>query len=113
MLAAHRAGGRTSAIALRAGVGPLRLRSRGPVATAPGHRARVAGAQVYLQASLLASPVPPDEVKAGQGRIDQPTAPARPSPAEDPPRNGWAWPGLERAYDGYDRALARLEPALS
>lgn len=113
MLAAHRAGGRSNVIGFALAWDRFAFGRAGRLQPRRATERELLVLKVYLQASLLASPVPPDEVKAGQGRIDQPTAPARPSPAEDPPRNGWAWPGLERAYDGYDRALARLEPALS
>jgi hypothetical protein len=109
MLAAHRAGGRSNVIGFALAWDRFALGRSGRMHPRRATERELLVLKVYLQASLLASPVPAGEVEAGRARVDQPAAPALTPGIDDPQRDGWAWPRLERAYDDYDLALAQLE----
>jgi hypothetical protein len=137
MLAAHRAGGRTSFISF------ARVWDRFAFAGATGKgRARRASDRelailtAHLEASLLEDegPAPglaaaiaehralvanrsrPGKPVAERARPGEPAAmPARPGEpdrsGELSRRLGWSWMRIVRRYDDYERALERLEPA--
>jgi hypothetical protein len=110
MLAAHRAGGRSNVIGFALAWDRFAFGRSGRVRSRPATERELLVLKVYLQASLLAGPVPAEEIEAGRARIGQPAAPTRTSGGDGPQRDGWAWPGLERAYDDYELALAQLQP---
>jgi hypothetical protein len=110
MLAAHRAGGRSNVIGFALAWDRFALGRSGRVRPRPATERELMVLKVYLQASLLASPVPAEEVGAGRARIGQAAASTRAPRDDGPQRDDWAWPSLERAYDDYELALAHLEP---
>jgi hypothetical protein len=129
MLAAHRAGGRTTAVAFARAWDRFAFRD-----ARRGRRARRATERellvlrTHLRASLL-EPPPAAPARQQAAARQQPPAwqqpPARQQPAAerpgrarpgDPDRTrelrcepGWAWLAVVRRYDDYERALARLE----
>ena len=135
MLAAHRAGGRTTAIAFAKAWDRFAFRA------SRSRRPRRATARellllkIYLQASLLATPneartpvtpartpvTPagaPCTAHTGDRRPDRrtPAAPPRPGDADRSDelagRPGWSWSRLVRRYDDYERLMALLESEL-
>lgn len=124
MLAAHRAGGRTSFIGFALAWDRFAQRTR------PTKRARRATERellilrTHLEASLLeeeaAGPTLAAAIVAHRERIDQrPPSPSRRRSRRirpgDPDRSGelrtadgWAWTRLFHRYDDYERALQRL-----
>ena len=126
MLAAHRAGGRTTAIAFAKAWDRFAFRA------SRSRRPRRATARelmllkVYLQASLLATP---NEARRSVTPASSPLTPTpAPTPIADtaaPPRPGdedrsgelagrpgWSWSRLVRRYDDYERLIALLESEL-
>ena len=140
MLAAHRAGGRTTAIAFAKAWDRFAFRA------SRSRRPRRATARellllkIYLQASLLATPneartpvtpartrvtparTPVTPAGAPRTRTPAPTpvtdtaAPPRPGDADRSDelagRPGWSWSRLVRRYDDYERLMALLESEL-
>jgi hypothetical protein len=113
MLAAHRAGGRTNAIAFAKAWD--RVAFRGARRTRDTRARRASERELlilrsHLEASLLedegwtAPPMPPPT----QASV-RPGDPDR--SAELRGRPGWAWTRIVRRYDDYERVLARLEEA--
>jgi hypothetical protein len=124
MLAAHRAGGRTDAIAFAQAWDRVAFRN---VRRARHARARRATERellilrAHLEASLLedelpgaAMPPARREQQPPPGRDAQPAA-IRPGDPDRAPelgdRPGWAWIRVVRRYDDYERVLARVEQA--
>jgi hypothetical protein len=133
MLAAHRAGGRTTAIAFAKAWDRFAFRAsrRRRPRRATAHELLLL--KIYLQASLLATPnearapVTPARTSvtsAGAPRTRTPaatpvTAPAAPPQPGDADRSGelagrpgWSWSRLVRRYDDYERLMARLQSEL-
>jgi hypothetical protein len=120
MLAAHRAGGRTSAISFARAWD--RFAFRGARVTGP-RRATARELLVlrsHLEASLLAEEAPDLDLAAAiaSHRALAKTPVARPERPGDPDRSrelqgraGWAWTRVARSYDEYERALEHLESA--
>jgi hypothetical protein len=122
MLAAHRAGGRTSLISFAHAWDRFAFReSRANVSRRATERElRVLRAQ--LEASLLDEDVPQTELQAAVAQHRELLArreaiEERPRPG-DPDRSrelkqrpGWAWLRAFRRYDEYERALERVEAA--
>jgi hypothetical protein len=123
MLAAHRAGGRTSLIAFAEAWDRLAFRG---VRRAEARRAtdrELLILKSHLEASLLEDDAPVGELAAARREHEQlisRRAPetARPTPERpgDPDRTpalrdrpGWAWTRVVRRYDDYERLLARLD----
>jgi hypothetical protein len=129
MLAAHRAGGRTNAIAFAKAWD--RVAFRGARRTRDTRARRASERELlilrsHLEASLLeddgwtAPPAPMPEPMPTVRQLPTPS----PSPSRvdvrpgDPDRSaelrerpGWAWTRIVRRYDDYERVLARLEEA--
>jgi hypothetical protein len=110
MLAAHRAGGRSNVIGFALAWDRFAFGRSGRVRPRPATERELLVLKVYLQSSLLAGPVPAEEVEAGQARIDPAAASTRAPRDGGPQRDGWAWPRLVRAYVDYELELAQLEP---
>lgn len=115
MLAAHRAGGRTSLISFAHAWDRFAFRdSRTKVARRATERElRVLRAQ--LESSLLEEDVPMEQLRAAIAEHRQLVARTRPG---DPDRTrelrqspGWAWLRAFRRYDEYERALERVQAA--
>jgi hypothetical protein len=119
MLAAHRAGGRTSLISFakawdRFAFGNVR---HGAPRRATARELRVLTA--HLEASLLEDDGPAPDLRAAISEHrqlvarrlprDRPGDPDRAAELRSRPR--WAWLRVMRGYDEYERALARLDPA--
>jgi hypothetical protein len=127
MLAAHRAGGRTSFISFAKAWDRFASRESRSLA---GRRAterelRILNSQ--LEASIVSEEVGATDLSAAvsehqqllarrRPRPDAPTAPdetARPGDPDPAPRlpdrPGWAWTRIVRRYDDYERVLERLE----
>jgi hypothetical protein len=118
MLAAHRAGGRTSLIAFAhawdrfAFAGARKARARRAT------RRELLVLRAYLEASLLEEDAPVAELAAArrehlelvgrrQAETPRPGDPDRAPELADKP--GWAWTPPVRRYDDYERVLGRLE----
>jgi hypothetical protein len=118
MLAAHRAGGRTSLIAFADAWDGLAFRgSRKATARRATHRELLI-LTAHLEASLLEDDVPAGELAAA--RHDHLQLVARRRPERERPgdrdrapelerRHGWAWTRVVRRYDDYARILRRLD----
>jgi hypothetical protein len=124
MLAAHRAGGRTSQIAFADAWDRLAVRG-----TRKGKARRATGRELlilksHLEASLLDDDAPVEALAAARhaheelmARRAQPPAPGRPADRPGDPdrapalrdRPGWAWTRVVRRYDDYERLLQRLD----
>ena len=118
MLAAHRAGGRTSMISFARAWDRFALsggrRARPRRATPRDLRVLVA----HLEASLLEDELPQTELGAAieahkrllerrEAESSRPGDPDRTRELQN--RSGWAWTRLVRSYDEYERALELLE----
>jgi hypothetical protein len=108
MLAAHRAGGRTSAIAFAQAWDRVAFRN---VSRARHARARRATERellilrAHLEASLLE-----DDVAIAVAPLPATVRPGDPDRCTElRERPGWAWTPVVRRYDDYERLLARLE----
>jgi hypothetical protein len=140
MLAAHRAGGRTSLIAFAQAWDRVAFRGQkdgraGSVSRRATERELLILTS-HLQASLLGDHVPAGELAAARreheallarrheatprqeattGREATPRPPERPGDPDRTPelrrRPGWAWTRVVRRYDEYERIMARLEEA--
>jgi hypothetical protein len=120
MLAAHRAGGRTSLIAFAqawdrlAFRGVRRARARARRAT----ERELLILRSHLEASLLSDETPAGELAAARQEHEElvarrAAAARRPGDpdrsAELRHRPGWAWTRIVRRYDDYERILRRVE----
>jgi hypothetical protein len=124
MLAAHRAGGRTSLVSFAQAWDRLAFRG---VRRAKARRATERELLIlrsHLEASLLADETPSGELTAARRehealvarrRADhtEPARSARPGDADRArelrQRPGWAWTRVVRRYDEYERILRRVE----
>jgi hypothetical protein len=132
MLAAHRAGGRTTAIAFAKAWDRFAFRNVRRQQPRRATKRELMILKMYLQASLLAAPA--------EQAVTTAPKPARPTPepaaitrstpthvasrlAPDGPgdedrgpelgaRPGWSWTRLVRRYDDYERLMALLESEL-
>jgi hypothetical protein len=119
MLAAHRAGGRTSFISFAKAWDAFAFRdaSRGRARRATERELLIL--TTHLEASLLAEDAPETDLAAALAEHREllgrprPTAEVRPGDADRSAelerRAGWAWMRAFRRYDDYQRALARLD----
>ncbi|HWE11058.1 MAG TPA: hypothetical protein VG325_17050 [Solirubrobacteraceae bacterium] len=136
MLAAHRAGGRTSLISFAQAWDRLAFRGvrKARARRATEHELLIL--RSHLEASLLADETPAGELAAArreheelvarrQREAAEPVAGRQPEPEEktvgatrpgDPDRSselrhrpGWAWTRVARRYDDYERILHRVE----
>lgn len=113
MLAAHRAGGRTSLIAFAEAWDRLAFRGvRRPAARRATERELLI-LRAHLEASLLEDEGP--AVNLAEARREHEALRVRPG---DPDRArelarrpGWAWSGIVRRYDDYERLLRRVRDA--
>jgi hypothetical protein len=122
MLAAHRAGGRTSLISFARAWDRFAYReSRTKVARRATER-ELRVLRVHLEASLLAEDVPETELQvavaehqaliARRAVDDQRPRPGDPDRSRElRQRPGWAWLRAFRRYDDYERALERVRAA--
>jgi len=124
MLAAHRAGGRTSLIAFADAWDRLAFRG-----ARKGNARRATDRELlilrsHLEASLLDDDAPVGGLAAARREHQDLLARRQPPPAPDPPterpgdpdrapvfrdRPGWAWTRVVRRYDDYERLLRRLD----
>ena len=102
MLAAHRAGGRSNVIGFALAWDRFAFGRAGRARPRVATERELLILKLYLQASLLASPVPAEQVQAGQVRVVETGTPATES------AHRWSWPHAERDYDDFERALAQL-----
>ena len=123
MLAAHRAGGRTSCIAFARAWDRFTLAGRRARPRRASERELLILA-THLEASLLAEEGPAPGLAGAIAehrdlvarRPPPPAQPRRTARPGDPDRTselrhrrGWAWTRVFRRYDDYERALARLD----
>jgi hypothetical protein len=118
MLAAHRAGGRTSLIAFADAWDRVAFRgARRATARRATHRELLI-LKAHLEASLLQDDAPVSELAAARDdhlalvarrrrESERPGDPDRTPELEDRP--GWAWTRAVRRYDEYERILRRLD----
>ena len=119
MLAAHRAGGRTSLIAFAEAWDRLAFRGVRRPAARPATERELLILRVHLEASLLEDDAPtlaPADGRPADGRpADVRPAAVRPGDRhrarELAARPGWAWTRIVRRYDDYERLLRRVEDA--
>jgi hypothetical protein len=132
MLAAHRAGGRTTAIAFAKAWDRFAFRNVRRRQPRRATKRELMILKMYLQASLLAAPAEravPTAPKPARA-TPEPAAIARATPMPTAPaltadgvggedrspelagRPGWSWTRLVRRYDDYERLLALLESEL-
>jgi hypothetical protein len=129
MLAAHRAGGRTSLIAFAKAWDRFAFRDSRSARARQATERELLVLKSYLEASLLAEDAPDADLAAARSehlelvrrRQAEAQAKARPETAPRPgdpdrsaellerERSGWAWTRLFRRYDEYERVLAHLE----
>jgi hypothetical protein len=131
MLAAHRAGGRTNAIAFAKAWD--RVAFRGARRTRDTRARRASERELLiLRSHLETSLLEDDGWTAPPAPMPEPTITHLPSPSPSPSashrrvgvrpgdadrsaelreRPGWAWTRIVRRYDDYERVLARLEEA--
>jgi hypothetical protein len=128
MLAAHRAGGRTSLIAFAQAWDRLAFRGTRRTRSRRATERELLILRSHLEASLLEEDAPVAELAAARREhLDQL---ARRGPAEPPARrdrerpgdpdraaelrnrSGWAWTRVVRRYDEYERILRRLDAEL-
>jgi hypothetical protein len=115
MLAAHRAGGRTSLISFARAWDRFAFReSRAKVARRATER-ELRVLRTHLEATLLEEDVPAGEFQAAIAEHQQLIERTRPG---DPDRSrelrrrpGWSWLRAFRRYDEYEQALERVEAA--
>ena len=126
MLAAHRHGGRTSAISFARAWDRMAFRDGRPGRARRATERELLILRTHLEASLLADEGPAPEL-AEAIHAHQDLRARRPAPAPgqrrsprpgDPDRSrelgtrpGWGWMRVVRRLDDYERALARLEQA--
>jgi hypothetical protein len=119
MLAAHRAGGRTSMISFAKAWDRFALRGRRRARPRPATERELRVLIAHLEASLLDEDVPTAELAAAieshkrLKNVRRARAQVRPG---DPDRSrelrsrpGWAWTRLVRSYNEYERALEWIE----
>jgi hypothetical protein len=129
MLAAHRAGGRTSLIAFAKAWDRFAFRDSRSARSRRATERELLVLKTYLEASLLAEDAPDADLAAARNehlelvRRRQAEAPAtvraqaarrpgdpnRSAELLDRERSGWAWTRLFRRHDEYERVLAHLE----
>jgi hypothetical protein len=117
MLAAHRAGGRTSLIAFAHAWDRVAFRGARSAKARRATERELLILKTHLEASLLQDDAPVGELAAARREHEQLMARRqadRPRPG-DPDRSaelgdrpGWAWTRVVRRYDEYDRLLHRL-----
>jgi hypothetical protein len=115
MLAAHRAGGRTSVISFAHAWDRFAFReSRAQVARRATER-ELRVLRAHLEASLLEEEVPEADLRAAVAEHQELITRVRPG---DPDRSrelrrqpGWAWLRAFRRYDEYERALEHVRAA--
>ncbi|MDQ6836087.1 MAG: hypothetical protein M3016_07850 [Actinomycetota bacterium] len=119
MLAAHRAGGRTSLIAFARAWDRFAFRGSSKRGSRRATERELRVLKTYLEASLLADEAPGSDLAAARrehlellARRQRPAVPRRPG---DPDRSvelggrsGWAWTRLVRRHDDYERLLEQL-----
>jgi hypothetical protein len=130
MLAAHRAGGRTSVISFAKAWDRFAFRGTSRRDARRATERELLVLTSHLEASLLAAEGPDPDFGAaitehrelvsnrpahGPAGESEPSEPARRRPGDADrsrelrKRHGWAWMRVFRRYDEYERALARLE----
>jgi len=115
MLAAHRAGGRTSLISFAHAWDRFAFReSRAKVARRATER-ELRVLRAHLEASLVEEDVPAGEFQAAiveHQQLIERTRPGDPDRSRELRRRpGWSWLRAFRSYDEYERALERVEAA--
>jgi hypothetical protein len=122
MLAAHRAGGRTSVIAFAEAWDRVAFRGARRAGARRATERELLILRTHLEASLLEDEVPVGELAAARrehGELlerrrqrDARSAPGDPDrTAELQDRPGWAWTRIFRRYDEYERVLRGIEDA--
>jgi hypothetical protein len=126
MLAAHRAGGRTSIISFARAWDRFAFRDTRSKSARRATERELLILRTHLEASLLEDDGPPPDLRGAVaahlelvGNRNQDRATAAPEPRERPGdpdrsrelrrRHGWAWLRVFRRYDDYQRALERLQ----
>jgi hypothetical protein len=123
MLAAHRAGGRTSLIAFAKAWDRYAFRDSRSARARRATGRELLVLKAYLEASLLAEDAPDADLAAARSEHlelvrrrqaeahvkARPDDPSRSAELRERERSGWAWTRLFRRYDEYGRVLAHLE----